>query len=630
MTQGVVGLGQVHLDGNIVYWTELRPWESGRTVLVRRHPDGRTEDVTPPPINIRSRVHEYGGASYAVTDGIVFYADGATQRLMRMRPGEDPAALTEEDGSRFADLVVDTGRQRIVTVEEVHDDEGEPVNRLAAVGFDGSGRCVIAQGADFYTAPRLSPDGDAIAWIEWDHPNMPWDGTRLMKATIKEDGSLQEAVCIAGGQSESIFQPEFAVDGGLYFVSDRSGYWNLYRERAGQIEAVLPMQAEFGLPYWQFGMRTYGLLSDDRIVCAYAEEGDWKLGVIDGKDSKLTPLSFEGCGFHDVSVGADGVYLLIGHTDRPESLDRLSRDLGQQETIKSSADLDLPLSAISVARKITFPTAGGAVAHGYFYAPASSAFSAGSNEKPPLIVRSHGGPTGQTDPSFSLKIQYWASRGFAVFDVNYRGSTGYGRAYREQLDGRWGLADVEDCVHGAQFLAEKGLADPDRLIIAGGSAGGYTTLCALTFTSAFKAGASHYGVGDLEALAKDTHKFESRYLDRLIGRWPEDRQIYHERSPIFFVDRLQCPVIFLQGEEDRVVPPNQAETMVDALERKGLPVAFVLFPGEGHGFRQAENIKRALESELSFYGQVFGFEPSGIEHAVEVRNHDDLDDDASS
>jgi len=620
ITRGGVGIGQVSLDGEAIYWTELRPGEGGRTALMRRLADGSIEEATPDPINVRSRVHEYGGASYVAAGDSVYYVDGLSQQVMHLRPGGKTAALTDTEGCRYADLLVDAPRGRLIAVQEVHGGGSEPVNRLAAIDLATGTVSVIAQGADFYTAPRLSPDGTRLAWLEWDHPNMPWDGTRLRLADLAVDGTVETDAVIAGGPDESVFQPEFAPDGRLHFVSDRSGFWNLYRLDAAAHTALCPMEADFGQPYWVFGMRTYAFIGPTRLLCAYAVEGAWRLGILDAETGGLDDLDSDCCAFSQIAGGGGLVCYLAGNPQRPEELRCLEPATGKVRVIRRAAKVDIPEASISVGQKVSFSSADGATAHGYFYPPANADHQAVDGELPPLIVKSHGGPTGQTERSFNLKIQYWTSRGFAVLDVNYRGSSGFGREFRRALDGLWGIADVEDCAAGALYLADKGLVDRERLIVTGGSAGGYTTLCALTFTETFRAGASHYGVGDLEALARDTHKLESRYLDRLVGPWPEARATYRDRSPIHAIGRLSCPVIFLQGSEDKVVPPNQADDMVSALDAKGQPVAYVLFEGEGHGFRQAENIKRALDAELSFYGQVFGFAPPGIDEPVAIRN----------
>lgn len=617
LTRGAVGLGQIAVDGDGVYWTEMRPTEAGRNALVMRKQSAVKQELVPPPLNVRSRVHEYGGGAFTVKDGVVWFVDAKEQAVFRLSAGQAPEKVAQKAGTAFADFVVDTGRERLICVAEDTSGPGEATNSLMAIGFDGTTH-VLAKGADFYMAPKLSPAGDRLAWVEWHHPNMPWDGTELFEAKIAEDGGLSSKTLIAGGADEAVFQPEYAPDGVLHYVSDRSGFWNIYRHGARAFHYEYP--AEFGLPHWIFGMRTYGFLRDGRIVATFAEKGDWSLGILDPNDGSLRRLDLPWCTFDSLVCSGNTVWFQGGRVDGADEIVQLNVDSLEPEILRRSVDLDVPEEGISVAQLVEFPTTNARTAFGYYYPPASSAFKAAEGELPPLIVKSHGGPTGQSTKALSLKFQYWTSRGFAVLDVNYSGSTGFGRDYRERLAGQWGIADVDDCVHAAEYAVSQGLADPDRLIIVGGSAGGYTTLAALAFRDRFKAGCSSYGIGDLTALTNDTHKFESRYLDKLVGRWPEDASVYRDRSPLFHTEKLSCPILFLQGEDDKVVPPNQAEAMVDALRTKNLPVAYLLFAGEGHGFRRAETIKRALEAELSFYAQIFGFEPADRLDPLEIEN----------
>jgi dipeptidyl aminopeptidase/acylaminoacyl peptidase len=535
-------------------------------------------------------------------------------------PGEAPRAITPVNKMRYADFSVDAARRRLVCVAEDHDREGEPENLLVAVSF-GGGVAPFHRGYDFYGAPRLSPDGSQIAWICWSHPNMPWDGTELWLADLDAEGAPGNARRIAGGPDESIFQPEWSPGGVLHFVSDRTGWWNLYRwtGQDGEAESLCPMEAECGMGFWQFGMSTYGFSGDGDIVMAVAEKGEWRLKWLDRAGS-VQPIDLPYADYYDINASG-GRAAFLGTGDRePSSVVLYDIKTGRHEVVKRSTVLDIDPGYLSSAEAVSFPTSGGDSAHGFLYMPANRDFAAPEDELPPLIVKGHGGPTAQTRRGLSLKIQYWTSRGFAYLDVNYRGSTGFGTSYRRKLDGQWGVADVEDCVAGARWLADQGRVDGNRLLISGGSAGGFTVLAALTFHDVFKAGASHYGIGDLMALADDTHKFEARYLDRLVGPLPEAEALWRERSPINHTEGLDCPVIFFQGLEDKVVPPNQAEAMVAALRAKGIPVAYVPFEGEGHGFRAAENIKRALEGELYFYGKVFGFTPADKIEPVEIEN----------
>ncbi|MBW7959407.1 MAG: S9 family peptidase [Candidatus Promineofilum sp.] len=621
---GTVNLSQPWIDGDAVYWIEGRPSEGGRNVVVRLA-NGRTEDVTPAGFNARTRVHEYGGGDYTVHDGVVYFSNFADQRLYRQRMGEAPEAITPEAALRYADAIVDAARRRLICVREDHRlDDREAVNALVAIPLDGGEQTVLAEGYDFFATPRLSPDGRQLAWLTWTHPNMPWDGTTLWLADMAEDGSLINQRAVAGGPAESIFQPEWSPSGVLYFVSDRTDWWNLYRLNGGEAEALAPMEAEFGMAQWIFGLGTYTFVSPSDIICSYTQDGRTFMARLDTRAKMLTSLGVSGTLLypsHSRIVAGNGfvVYGAASPT-QPASIVRYDLATGDMDILKRSTDLTIDEGYISIAQPIEFPTENGLTAHGYFYPPRNKDYVAPNGELPPLIVMSHGGPTSATTDDFVLARQYWTSRGFALLDVNYGGSTGYGRAYRQRLNGTWGITDVDDCANGARYLVERGLADGDRLVIRGGSAGGYTTLRAITTRDVFKAAASHFGVSDAEALAKETHKFESRYLDNLIGPYPASRDIYVERSPIYMADRVRAALILFQGLEDKVVPPNQSEMMYDTVRAQGVPVAYVTFEGEGHGFRQAQNIKRSMEAELYFYGRVFGFEPAGDIEPVDIDN----------
>jgi dipeptidyl aminopeptidase/acylaminoacyl peptidase len=605
---GTVGLEQVMADGADVYWIEARPAEAGRNVIVRRTPDGRTTDINPPRFNARTRVHEYGGAAYTVRDGIVFFANFTDQRLYRAESGRPPSPITPEGELRYADAVIDP-RGRLVCVREHHSTAGhEPVNTLASIALDGTRAArVLVSGHDFYSSPRLSPDGSRLAWLAWNHPNMPWDGTELWVGQVNADGSPGRGERVAGGPTESIFQPEWSPDGVLHFVSDRTGWWNLYRLHGDAVEPICPREAEFGRPQWAFGTPTYTFSSDGRLFCTYTERGIWRLANVDPRTRKLDPIDTPYTDLAGIRSAGDALLFTAGSATEPPAVVRLDLATHRTEVLRPSSRVHIDPDYLSVPQAVEFPTEGEVTAHAFFYPPHNRDYAAPPGQRPPLIVRSHGGPTAASSAVLRLEYQFWTSRGIAVLDVNYGGSTGYGRAYRQRLNGQWGIVDVDDCVNAARFLVERGQADGNRVAIRGGSAGGYTTLAALTFRNFFKAGVSHYGVSDLEALTKETHKFESRYLDRLIGPYPERRDLYRERSPIHFTDRLACPVILFQGLEDKVVPPNQAEQMVAALRAKHLPVAYVPFEGEQHGFRRAENIKRSLDAELYFYSRIFGF-----------------------
>ncbi|HET7091270.1 MAG TPA: S9 family peptidase [Anaerolineae bacterium] len=614
---------QIQLDGDDVYWMEVRPGEGGRYVIVRRSPDGRTVDVTPPPFNARTRVHEYGGLAYLVVDGTAYFPNFDDQRLYRQKPSSDPQPITPASNLRYADGVIDRRRNRIICVREDHTvSDREAVNTIVAIRLDGDedAGAVLVSGNDFYSSPRLSPDGSSLAWLTWNHPNMPWDGTELWVAGVNADGSLGRAERVAGGLDESIFQPEWSPDGVLHFVSDRTGWWNLYRLRERQAEPLCPMEADFGMPQWVFGMSIYAFESAERIVCRYIERGVSRLASLDTRTLKLEPIDTLYTDIARVQAQPGHALFIGGSPTEPLSVVRLDLATRQHEVLRRSDKVTVDAGYLSQPLAIEFPTENDLTAHAFFYPPHNRDVVAPSGEKPPLLVMSHGGPTAAVSTTLNLGIQYWTSRGIAVLDVNYGGSTGYGRAYRERLKGQWGVVDVDDCVNAARYLVERGDVDGNRVAIRGGSAGGYTTLAALTFRDFFKAGASHFGVSDLEALAKDTHKFESRYLDGLVGPYPERRDLYVERSPIHFTHNLSCALILFQGLEDAVVPPDQSEKMFEAVRAKELPVAYLPFEGEQHGFRRAENIKRTLDAELYFYSKVFGFELADPVEPVHIEN----------
>ena len=618
------GLAQVAIDGDDLYWTETRPWEGGRSVIVRQSVDGEKSDVTSAGFNVRNRVHEYGGGAFTVHDGVVYFTNDSDQRVYAHRAGDAPIPLTPDDSRRYADLEVDPRHNRILCVCENHSDpDEEPTNTVVAIGIDGDEIETIAQGNDFYSSPRVSPNGDRVCWLAWDHPNMPWDETELWVADVDEDGRPANARLVAGDSGESIGEPLWSPDGTLYFVSDRTGWWNLYRWDGGDAATnVCPMEAEFTGPQWQFGGVRYGFASADDLICSYTQDGFWHIARIDSRSGELEPfdLPFTDLARGALKVGNGWAAFISGSPTQPKSVVKLELKTGAHTVVVESSSLDVDASYFSVPEGIEFPTEGGKTAHAFYYPPTNPDFEAPSGELPPMIVISHGGPTGATSATLDLETQFWTSRGFAVLDVNYGGSTGYGTEYRRRLNGSWGIVDLDDCVNGARYAVSTGRADGNRLIVRGSSAGGYTTLACLAFRDVFKAGASHYGIGDLETLARDTHKFESRYLDSLIGPYPAERDVYVQRSPIHYVDDITCPVILFQGLEDEIVPPSQAETMVEAVKRKGIPVAYVPFEGEQHGFRKAESIEAALYSELYFYSQVFGFELAEQVDPVPIHN----------
>ncbi|GAC1641453.1 MAG: S9 family peptidase [Ktedonobacteraceae bacterium] len=621
ITSASIRFSMTAIDGQNTYWIERRASEGGRNVLVHRAADGTISDLTPQPFNVRTSVHEYGGGDYVVSNGTVYFSNFADQRIYRMTPEIAPEPITPEVNMRYADYIVDQRRNRLICVREDHTDTTrEAVNTLVSVALDGSGQVVeLVAGNNFYSTPRLSPDEAQLAWLTWKHPNMPWDSTELWVGDIV-DGQVVTGRRVAGGPRESIFQPIWSPDGILHFVSDRSGWWNLYRLHEGAYQALCPREAEFGMPQWVFGMSTYGFTSPERIICRYRQHGNDSLASLDTTTGVLTPFHLPYSVIENVRVANKHVVFTAAAPDMPEAIVQLDLDTSTVEVIRSSSTITLDSAYFSMPHAIEFPTEQDRTAFAFFYPPRNPDFVAPSEELPPLLVMSHGGPTSATTSAFNSEIQYWTSRGFAVLDVNYGGSTGYGRAYRERLHGQWGVVDVDDCINGANYLVKRGDVDGNKLAITGGSAGGYTTLCALTFRDTFKVGASYYGIGDIESLLADGHKFESHYDSTLIGPYPEARELYHQRSPIYSTDRLSAPVIFFQGSDDKVVTPNQAERMVAALRAKKVPVAYILFEGEGHGFRRAENIQRSLEAELYFYSKVLGFELADTVMPVEIEN----------
>lgn len=615
-----ISLVEIAASGKDIYWIESRPSEAGRYVIMRRMADGAVTECTPPDFYARTTVHEYGGGAFMVEDGVIYFSNFTDHHLYRQPVGGQPEVLTLADGYYYADLILDKQRGRIICIREDHTVEGEAVNTIVSVGLNGDER-ILVEGNNFYSSARLSPDGSKLAYLTWNHPNMPWDGCELWLADINADGTLHNHNLIAGSVTESVFQPEWSPNGILHFVGETTGWWNLYRFDNGKTEALCPMDAEFGEPQWVFGMFTYDFVSPTKILCRYSQNSSWHLAWLDTSSKKLTDIETSFTEIADICAGDGFAIFSAGSPTQPFSLIRMDTSTGKMESIKQSFEVTVDEGYLSTATPIRFPTTDGKQAHAIYYAPKNKDYAGLEGEHPPLMVISHGGPTGSTTTVLRLSLQYWTSRGFAVLDVNYGGSTGYGREYRQRLNGNWGIVDVDDCCNGAQHLVEQGLADSKRLAIRGGSAGGYTTLACLTFKNdVFKAGASYYGISELEVFATDTHKFESRYMDSLIGAYPERKDLYFNRSPINFIQNLSCPLIMFQGDEDKVVPPSQSQMMFEAMRDKELPVAYLLFAGEQHGFRKAENIKRSLEAELYFYSKIFGFELADNIEPVQIEN----------
>jgi len=598
-----IRISEPTLDGADVYWLEGRPAERGRTALVCRGRDGKIRDLLQVPSSVRTGVHEYGGGAYTVLDGTVYFSEARDRLLYRLSPDDRLHALTASGPQRYADLEVDAARDRIIAVCEDHAESGREAQQSLVAVESGPDiqpvRCLL-RGSDFYSNPRVSPNGARLCWLQWQHPNMPWDGTELWVGNLGADGGLREREKVAGGANESIFQPQWSPSGELHYVSDRTGYWNLYRHD-GSATPLHEREAEFGLPQWVFRMSTYGFARDGRILAAYCEHGRWSLGLLDGS-GELDPIHTPYSQVDSVTVrGTEAVFRAASPTEAP-ALVRM--DLGSRriETLRESAEIpEHARSFFSRPSSEYFRAADGTSVHAFLYKPCNPDFQAPPEEKPPIIIRVHGGPTAAASDALSLTVQFWTSRGFALADLNYGGSTGFGRAYRERLNGQWGVVDVEDTVAAARHFVSQGHADEDRLIVKGGSAGGYTALCCLAFRDDFAAGASYYGISELTGLADETHKFESRYHDTLIGEWPAQEALFRERSPLGVAGQVKAPVIFFQGSDDPVVPKAQTEAMVVALRLSGVPVAYYLFEGESHGFKEGVHIRQALEAELAFY-----------------------------
>jgi len=621
ITARAISFDEIAASGKDIYWVESRPNDGGRYVIMHRAADGTVAECTPPEFYVRTTVHEYGGGAFMVEDGIIYFSNFKDHHLYRQRPNEQPEVITLSDGYYYADLILDKQRDRIICVREDHTAEGEAVNTIIGLSLSDGREEILIEGNNFYSSARLNPDGTKLAYLTWSHPNMPWDGCELWLADVHADGTLHDFKLIAGSVTESVFQPEWSPEGILHFIGESTGWWNLYRVHNDQIEALHPLDAEFGEPLWVFRMSTYGFVSETKIFCRYTKDGISHLAFLDTSTKELANIETSFIEFGDIVLGDGFASFIGGSPTQPYSLIRMDTSTCEMEIIKQAFEVTVDAGYLSIATPITFPTTDGKEAYAIYYAPKNKDYAGLEGECPPLMVISHGGPTGGTSSSLRLGLQYWTSRGFAVLDVNYGGSTGYGREYRQRLNGNWGIVDVDDCCNGALYMVEKGLADPDRLAIRGGSAGGYTTLACLAFRNdVFKAGASYYGISELEVFATDTHKFESRYMDSLIGPYPERKDLYFNRSPINFIKNLSCPIILFQGDEDKVVPPSQSQMMFEAVRNKELPVAYLLFEGEQHGFRKAETIKRSLEAEFYFYSKIFGFEPADTIEPVQIEN----------
>jgi dipeptidyl aminopeptidase/acylaminoacyl peptidase len=621
-----VGLTYPDVSERGVYWLEGRPHEGGRSALVFRADGGEPVDVVPEEFNVRTRVHEYGGGASWRHGDLVFASSFDNGRVYRIDgPGSEPRPVTPEPAEanalRHADGAVAPDGSLVVCVRERHEG-GEVLNELVAFPADGSAEPrVIASGHDFYASPRFDPAGERLAWLSWDHPNMPFDATELYVAGIAADGTLGDERPVAGGESESVLDPQWSADGILHFVSDRTGWWNLYRISGDHMRPLAPTEGEFAVPWWVFARERYAFLPDGRIACIVTRGARDSLELLDPASGRLEPVDLpysayaSGLRAHGQRIAAVGA----SPTTAPELVVH-NVATGDTEVVARSSSVALDEEYVSSARPIEFPGSGGETAHAFFYAPRNSDFEAPDGELPPLVVEVHGGPTAHVTDGLDLGIQYYTSRGIAVVDVNYGGSTGYGREYRRRLLGQWGVVDIDDCIAAARYLAEQGEADPDRMLITGGSAGGYTTLLALATRDDFAAGISAYGVADLELLFRDTHKFELHYDTSLVGPLPEAKELWRERSPINHADDISAPLLLHQGLDDKVVPPSQSETIVAALRRRGITYAYLAYEGEGHGFRRADSQRRMFEANLAFMAHVFGFAPADELAPLEIEN----------
>ncbi len=609
-SSGALKFSEVKLAGGTVYWLEGRPMEKGRNALMSWSPSEGEKELLPSQFNVRNRVHEYGGGSLLIAGNDIYFINDEDQQIYCLRAEGEIKKITAQPNARFADGAFNPDDGFLYYVMEEH---GSQVDN-SIVRIDPSHASVqkVASGFDFYANPRVSPDGKSLAYICWSHPNMPWDGTELYVLDLQS----QKAKLVAGGVNESVVDPIWSREGELYYVSDRSNWWNIYRENDAQ--PLFAIEGEFALPQWIFG-RSLIAFTNEGMIGSYIQAGQHAFAR-SSESGKWRNVDLPFTDVETLTVEGNQMAMIAGSPEIPEAIILYDLQTSKTSTVKISRSDQIDPRYISHPTAVQFPSAGGRVSHAFYYPPTNPNFKGNPGEKPPLIVHSHGGPTGHSSPLFSMGVLYWTSRGFAIIDVNYGGSTGYGRRYRDALKGAWGIVDVDDCTNAALYLADQGLADPKRLAIEGGSAGGYTTLAALAFRNVFQVGADYFGVSDLERLTLDTHKFESRYLEQLIGPYPADRATYIKRSPIYSVDTISCPIIIFQGDEDAIVPPSQSEEMYNSLIERNIPTAYLLYKGEQHGFRKAENIQRSLEAQLYFFSKVMGFPLSEKIESVNIVN----------
>lgn len=618
-------VSDLQVSGREIWWLEMRPDLDGRTVPVRWRA-GDVRDVIPGDLNVRTRVHEYGGGAMRVGRGTIVMSNDPDGTVWRMTTGGDELVqLTQPEDGRFADFAFDHARKRVLAVREPAD--GTPAHEVrttvVAIDLDGGGVTELVRGPDFVAAPRPSPNGEAVAWIEWDHPRMPWDGTTLRLAIVQEDGTLEEGRTIAGGPEESVIEPRWTPGNDLMYMSDADGFWSLYRfapTAPEEREVTFRAQRDLAGPTWKLGQRTWAVAPPKGVLAAVRNGGRSRLVAAPGRRGRGTQartLHDDAARILAIDGGEGGAAMLVTHPSRPTEIVRIDPLTDDVEVVRSLPVPRLDGAVLPEPREITFEGGDGETSHAWYYPPANAEWTGPEGERPPLLVRVHGGPTGAARLEYDLELRFWTSRGWAVCDVDHGGSAGYGRAYRERLRGQWGVLDVADCAAAVRTLADAGTVDADRVAITGGSAGGYTTLMALATTDVFGAGANRFGIADLVAFRDETHRFESRYLDGLIGPWPEAEAIYRERSPIQHLDDFTSPLAVFQGAEDRVVPPSQSELIVKALEARGVPVRYELFAGEQHGFRRQSSIQRTLVVMDRFLRETFSIGISDVEDGLD-------------
>ncbi len=618
--------GQIQADGDTLYWTEMRPLEGGRSAIVRCGRDGVVSDVVAPPYSARSRIHEYGGGELLVAEGTIYFVNAEDQDVYAVPPDGGVTRLTDAPDVRFGDMTLDARRNRLICVAERHAGEHDPmpVNSLVAIPLDGDAFSELASGNDFYSSPALSDDGSQLAWLEWSLPSMPWEAATLNVANLDDAGTPAAATVVAGGDGSAAFQPTWSQEGKLVFVWNTSGWGNLHEWDGTQARVLAEHSAEFAHPQWVLGMRSFALLPDGSVFASFMEQGAFKCGTISAGTGALTQIDCEARSFQAVTAFGNSVAALVTFDDRPSAIVVIENPQGADAVIRKirpSASIKIDAGDVSVGQAVSFASETGGVAYATYYQPTSAGHCGPAGERPPAIVLVHGGPTGSADRGFKPKTQYWTSRGFAVIDVDFTGSFGYGRAYREALNGAWGTADGADAAAAARWLIANGLADAQKVAISGGSSGGYTALCALMNHDVFAAAAVYYGISDVALLAQSTHKFESGYVSTLTAL-PQDapEEAYRSLSPVHNAERIKSPVILFQGLEDRVVPPDQSEAIAEELGGRGIPVAYLAFEGEAHGFRSADTLIEATRSEHAFFARIMGLDPADDLPPLEIRN----------